>query len=139
MRAVPIEAEVVTAPPAPVARETGAFFSGGIDSFYTILSNLEREDRKRFPKIDRLLWVGGFDLPIESPEEEFVRLRARLSAAARDLGLGFLDVQTNLRATRFREAATPPNGTSPTARGRRPKRAPSRTAAKGSRSKHAVR
>ena len=104
LRVVPIEAEVATAPPAPVARETGAFFSGGIDSFYTVLCNLEREDRERFPKIDRLLWVGGFDLPIESPEEEFVRLRARLSAAARDLGLGFLDVRTNLRATRFREA-----------------------------------
>ena len=67
-----------------MARETGAFFSGGIDSFYTILSNLEREDRDQFPKIDRLLWVGGFDLPIESPGEEFVRMRARLSAAARD-------------------------------------------------------
>ena len=104
LRAVPIEAEVATAPPAPLARETGAFFSGGIDSFYTVLSNLEREDRERFPKIDRLLWVGGFDLPIESPEEEFVRLRARLSAAARDLGLRFFDVRTNLRRTRFREA-----------------------------------
>jgi len=44
-----------------------------------------------------------------------------------------------LFATRFREAATPPNGAGPTARGRRPKRAPSRTAAKGSRAKHAVR
>jgi hypothetical protein len=104
LRAVPIEAEVESEPPVPVARETGAFFSGGIDSFYTVLSNLEREDREQFPKIDRLLWVGGFDLPIESPQEEFVRLRARLSAAARDLGLGFLDVRTNLRATRSREA-----------------------------------
>ncbi len=47
-----------------------------------------------------------------------------------------------LFATRFREAAAPPNGTSAPARGRhgeRTKRAPSRTSAKGSRAKHAVR
>jgi hypothetical protein len=69
-----------------------------------VLRNAEREDRAQFPKIDRLLWVGGFDLPIESPERDFARLQERLSAAARDLGLGFFDVRTNLRATRYRVA-----------------------------------
>ena len=105
LRVVAIEAEFEKSPPVPVASETGAFFSGGIDSFFTILCNAEHEDRSAFPRIDRLLWVGGFDLPIGSPEEEFVRLRARLADAARGLGLGFLDVRTNLRTTRFREAS----------------------------------
>ena len=103
LRPVTIQAGLEPAPPEPVARETGAFFSGGIDSFYTVLENAEHEDRAQFPKIDRLLWVGGFDLPLASPEREFRRLRARLAEAARGLGLGFIDVRTNLRETRLRE------------------------------------
>ena len=104
LRVVAIEAELEKSSPVPVASETGAFFSGGIDSFCMIRFGAEHEDRSASPRIDRLLWVGGFDLPIESPEEEFVRLRTRLADAARGLGLGFLDARTNLRATRFREA-----------------------------------
>jgi hypothetical protein len=104
LRRVVVEADTEPAPAAPVARETGAFFSGGIDSFYTVLRNEELEDRAQFPRLDRLVWIGGYDLPLASPEEEFGRLRTRLSAAARDLGLAFLDVRTNLRETRFRRA-----------------------------------
>ena len=104
LRRVEVEADTEPAPAAPVARETGAFFSGGIDSFYTVLRNEELEDRERFPRIERLVWVGGLDLPLGSPEAEFGRLSARLSAAARDLGLQFLDVRTNLRETRLRRA-----------------------------------
>lgn len=103
LRVVAIDAELEKAPRARVGPlKTGAFFSGGIDSFYTILRNEELEDRSAFPRIDSLLWVGGFDLPLGSSEEEFVRLRSRLSAAAQELGMGFLDVRTNLRTTRFR-------------------------------------
>jgi hypothetical protein len=106
LRVVAIEAELEKAPRVRVAPlKTGAFFSGGIDSFYTILRNAELEDRSAFPRIDSLLWVGGFDLPLGSPEEEFGRLRSRLSAAAQELGMGFLDVRTNLRTTRFRAAS----------------------------------
>lgn len=104
LRRVAVEADTEAAPPAPVARETAGFFSGGIDSFYMVLRNAELTDRTQFPRIDRLLWVGGFDLLPNSAEEEFVRLRAKLCAAARDLGLGFLDVRSNLRMTRFQEA-----------------------------------
>ncbi len=85
-------------------RETAAFFSGGIDSFYTVLRNAETTGRAASPKIDRLLWVGGFDLPLEAPEEEFRRLRGRLAQTAEELGKSFLDVRTNLRTLRFRVA-----------------------------------
>jgi hypothetical protein len=104
LRVVQVDAPLEVSQPPPVLRETGAYFSGGIDSFYTVLHNADVDDRSESPRIDRLLWVGGFDLPLEAPEEEFRRLRSRLSAAAGDLGLRFLDVRTNLRAVRFREA-----------------------------------
>ena len=105
LRPVAVEADTETVAAPPVATETGAFFSGGIDSFYTVLRNEELEDRERFPRIDRLVWVGGFDLRLAAPEEEFHRLRSRLSAAARDLGFSLIDVRTNLRETRSREAS----------------------------------
>ena len=82
------------------AREAAAFFSGGVDSFYMVLKN--REARSEAPPIGRLISMWGFDIPIEAAGE-FVRLRARLVAAAGELGMKFLDVATNLRTTRFRE------------------------------------
>ena len=92
---VAVEAPSKATEPGPDPRDSAAFFSGGIDSFYMILRN---------PGIQRLLCVRGFDIPLQVPEE-FERLRARLDAAARGLGKELVDVATNLRETRFREAS----------------------------------
>lgn len=102
-RPVPIEAATKPSEPDGGPREAAAFFSGGVDSFYMVLRNREATDRTAVPAIDRLVSVWGFDIPIQS-SEEFRRLRSRLAAAARELGKEFLDVATNLRATRLREA-----------------------------------
>ncbi len=93
--AVPIDARSKATEPRPGPRESAAFFSGGIDSFYVVLRN---------PGIEKLLCVRGFDVPLHVPEE-FERLRSRLADAARDLGRELVDVATNLRETRFREAS----------------------------------
>ena len=55
------------------------------------------------PAIDKLLLVRGFDIPVDAVGE-FERPRASLSRAADALGLELVDVATNLRAVRFREA-----------------------------------
>ena len=55
------------------------------------------------PAIDKLLLVRGFDIPIDA-DAEFERLRAGLSQASEAFGLELVDVATNLRAVRFREA-----------------------------------
>jgi len=102
LRIVPIDAEVKPVEPGPEPSETGAFFSGGVDSFYTLLRNKETRDRGAFPAIDRLLCVWGFDVDLHKPEE-FERLRARLSKAAEDLGVGFVDIAINVRQARFME------------------------------------
>jgi hypothetical protein len=64
LRIVPIDAEVKPVEPGPGPAETAAFFSGGVDSFYTLLRNKEASDRESFPAIDRLLCVWGFDIDL---------------------------------------------------------------------------
>jgi hypothetical protein len=100
---VPIEAERLAAAEPPTG-ETAALFSGGVDSFFTLLRNGEPLDRGAFPRIDRLLSVGGFDVEL-GRRDEFERLRERLAGAARDLGKELVDVVTNLRETRLRDCS----------------------------------
>jgi hypothetical protein len=104
VRAVPIEAPPPRpAPTLPEPREGAGLFSGGVDSFYMALRDaaLERDDAR--PRIDRLLCVHGFDIPLRAPQE-FERLRARLAPAADAIGKELVPVATNLREMRFREA-----------------------------------
>jgi 7-cyano-7-deazaguanine synthase in queuosine biosynthesis len=81
----------VKARPAPEQRGTGVacFFSGGVDSFYSVLSHLD--------EITTLVFVHGFDI---QPHE--VELRARVSESLRKaagrLGKPLIEVETNLRA-----------------------------------------
>ena len=88
--------------PGPGPAETAAFFSGGVDSFYTLLRNKEARDRESFPAIDRLLCVWGFDIDLGKPGE-YERLRSQLSEAAGDLGVDLVDVAMNLQEVRFQE------------------------------------
>jgi hypothetical protein len=82
---------VVKARSAPEHRAAGVacFFSGGVDSFYSVLSHLD--------EITALVFVHGFDI---QPRD--VALRARISgslqAAAARLGKPLIEVETNLRA-----------------------------------------
>jgi 7-cyano-7-deazaguanine synthase in queuosine biosynthesis len=81
----------VSAQPAPEPRGTGVacFFSGGVDSFYSVLSHLD--------EITALVFVHGFDIQPRNLE-----LRARISEslrnAASQLGKPLIEVETNLRA-----------------------------------------
>ncbi len=99
---VPIEAEVLVASEAPAASRTAAFFSGGVDSFFTVLRHDDRSAAKNGNPIDDLLSVWGFDVPLTNAEA-FRHIRGVLREAAADLGKDFIDVATNLRDTRWRE------------------------------------
>jgi hypothetical protein len=103
VREVAVEADPLPASAYAGPREAAAFFSGGVDSFYMVLANRDADRRGGLPAIDRLITVRGFDIPL-GEREEFHRLRDGLSRAAGELGLSFLDLATNLRETRFREA-----------------------------------
>ena len=103
IREVAVEADALPASSYAAPREAGAFFSGGVDSFYMVLANRDPGRSGGLPAIHRLITVWGFDIPLAEPGE-FRRLRDRLARAAGELGLSFLDAATNLRETRFREA-----------------------------------
>jgi hypothetical protein len=81
------------------ARNVGCFFTGGVDSFYTLLKNLEFERGEK--RITHLLYVRGFDVPLTDAAlgQEVER---HLAEAARSLELPLIVVSCNLRHLSYR-------------------------------------
>ncbi|HEY1433746.1 MAG TPA: hypothetical protein VGG65_00140 [Thermoanaerobaculia bacterium] len=102
VREVPLEIEVSDVRPAAPASESAAFFSGGVDSFFSVLRN-EAPRPEALPASDLIL-VHGFEFPLENARA-FALHREKLGAAAGELGKRLVDVVTNLRETRLREAS----------------------------------
>ena len=80
-----------------------AFFSGGVDSFFTAARRRPLAPPAERAEVDDLITVWGFDIPLSNPEA-FARLRSRHLVAAHELGKHLIPVATNLRSTRWREA-----------------------------------
>ena len=93
---VPVDASGETPAPAAPPRRTLAYFSGGVDSFFTALHGPSRP-------VDDLVFLEGFDLRLEH-EAGRAAARATATAAARALGLPLHVVATNLRGTRWNQA-----------------------------------
>jgi hypothetical protein len=90
----------VEAPGTPSRREgtrSGAFFSGGVDSFYTVLRNEQRHSAGDAGRITELLLVHGFDIALDR-EELFETTCRHLRAAADALDKRLTVVRTNVRA-----------------------------------------
>ena len=68
-------------------RGTACFFSGGVDSFYTVLT--------RRAELTHLIFVHGFDMPLDSDLREPAARVAREVAAA--FGLELIEVETDVR------------------------------------------
>jgi hypothetical protein len=105
-RRVKIHAEAA----APIRTEgrCAAFFSGGVDSLFTILRRppaIESAPTDLYAPgpIDDLICLWGFDIPLDRAAE-FARLRSRFAPVAENLGCHFIDVASNLRTTRFQQA-----------------------------------
>lgn len=89
---VPVEAD-----PSHAQRRgdaVGSFFSGGIDSFYTLLKNHDLEQGSH--KISHLLCVRGFDIRYDN-SEVFDRVADRLEPVAEEVGVQLIRIQTNMR------------------------------------------
>lgn len=96
---VPIEAELDDGDGHRGAGRTAAFFSGGIDSFFTVLR--PNDPRQAVQGVDDLLSVWGFDVPLENVEE-FRRMREALRSGADELAKEHVAVATNIRQTRWK-------------------------------------
>jgi len=70
-------------------REVGCFFTGGVDSFYTLLKHRD--------EITTLIYVNGFDVQMDE-----LLLRTEISQMIRDISNKFqkklIEIETNLRA-----------------------------------------
>ena len=81
----------------PTAGRIAQFFSGGVDSWFTLLRHTE--STPRFPQVgevDDLITVWGFDIPI-GRAEEFGQLSESLREVAEQFGKRHVIAATNLR------------------------------------------
>ena len=86
----PTEIDVREEPPKdrPEDPGIGVFFTGGVDSFYTLIENLET--------ITHLVYVHGFDIKLEDTAL-FRRVKDQIEDIGASLGIQTIFVSTNLR------------------------------------------
>ena len=94
---------VVEEPTGKNPNRNAAFFSGGIDAFFTVLNAEHPGPAEPLYPIDDLISVWGFDIPIDRAAA-FQKMLNALKESAADLNKNLIDVATNLRTTRFRQA-----------------------------------
>lgn len=90
----PVPVEAVPSRAQRRGHAVASFFSGGVDSFYTLLKNHDLEEGPN--RISHLLCVRGFDLRYDNAEM-FDRVADRLEPVAEELGVHLLRIQTNMR------------------------------------------
>ena len=67
----------------------GCFFSGGVDSFYTLL--------EQQAEITHLICIHGFDIPVEN-KALFALVEKNVKTIAQQMGIQLILIKTNLRA-----------------------------------------
>ncbi|HLG06376.1 MAG TPA: hypothetical protein VI383_09525 [Gemmatimonadales bacterium] len=98
LRSVPVEAPLRTDPVQwqGEPRRLGSFFSCGVDSFYTCLSN-QQNPKPGFPPLTHALFMRGLETELE--QDRGVAESAALARhAARALGLELIEGESNLRS-----------------------------------------
>ncbi|MBI4320855.1 MAG: hypothetical protein HY675_20375 [Chloroflexi bacterium] len=88
LKRVPVEGEVMPAPRETRPRGVGCFFSGGVDSFYTLLKHQD--------EITHLIFVHGFDVALDDAPLYHKVLNGIREAAA-ELEKPLIEVETNVR------------------------------------------
>ena len=98
-RAIAIEAATTDTATSDAAR-TASFFTGGVDSFFTALRHDAGEGTPRTVRIDELIFVHGFDVPLSNTRAA-AHVIESLEQAAASLAKPLVVVRTNLRETEF--------------------------------------
>ncbi|MCK4463319.1 MAG: hypothetical protein KAU58_03305 [Candidatus Omnitrophica bacterium] len=100
MHVVPVEASAINCLDYHKKKSVASFFSGGIDSFFTALRYNCVESAFK-TKIDDLLCVWGFDIPLKN-KKDFFHLKGTLEKVSEKIHANFISVATNLRETRLK-------------------------------------
>jgi hypothetical protein len=82
--------------------ETGLLFSGGVDSFHSLLRHLPEGTAICRRRIHALLTIWGFDIPLDAVEA-FQRLADRMQRLADDLGMAWIPIASNIRSSLWQE------------------------------------
>lgn len=69
--------------------QTGVFFSGGVDSFFTLMKNLD--------EVDTVIFVHGFDVHLEDITHR-QRVSKQVHRVANQLGKNVIEIETNLKS-----------------------------------------
>ena len=85
---ISIQPQSSPTPPAAPTRQIASFFSGGVDSFYTLLKHRD--------EIDKLILVHGFDFHLKDQSVRD-RVSRAMRDAARELGKPLIEVETNVQ------------------------------------------
>jgi len=85
-----------------LGQSTAAFFSGGVDSFFTVLNNENSNGQKQGIKVDDLISIYGFDIPIDNMEAT-QRHSNNMREIAATLKKELIEVKTNLRKTSWNQ------------------------------------
>lgn len=86
---VQVEATSVVSHPPVEGAKTVAFFSGGLDSFWTALQHRD--------ELDALIFVHGFDIDVRNMELREIVSR-RIQRVAAELELPLIEIETNVRS-----------------------------------------
>jgi hypothetical protein len=93
---VPLHCDMLTPGTIDPAGRVGAFFSGGVDSFHTLLRHEPLGGAILPIHIDDLITVWGLDVPLGNPGA-FARVQENIAAVAGAVGKGAVTMATNLR------------------------------------------
>lgn len=95
LRHVEVKATERRDDPAPRGDAVGAFFSGGVDSFYTLLKHLHGAPATG-PRVTHLLFWRGIETRLEE-SQGLAQAQARVEEVAQAAGLACIPGETNLR------------------------------------------
>jgi hypothetical protein len=98
-----VEAEPDDRSRSAAADTAAAFFSGGVDSFFTLLRVRDDVTAIERPPVRSVVTVHGFDVPLHN-SGAFARMRSRFDDVVGECGVTAIDVATNLRITRWARA-----------------------------------
>ena len=91
-----IEVPTMSTPALAPNRRTVAFFSGGVDSWFTALRHIPELESAAIGQVDDLLIVHGFDISVYD-KDEFAILGKTLLGDAKKVNRNLIVVRTNLR------------------------------------------